>query len=379
MMQAMAFFNALEDHINKNLPVVAYRKPDENVIQALLQKDKQSYTTTDFSESGFVFSDFCGKKSFLIPEDKSEHISTELKTEDSIKETSEYIPEITNHTQQKEHEELVEKAITEIESGSMKKVVLARKEHSQTQLSAVSIFKNLLENYPKAFCYIWSHPESGIWLGATPETLVKVERNRFKTMALAGTQAFKATIDEATWTPKEVEEQKIVSDEIVQKLKDFKVSAGAINLSDPYTVKAGNLLHIRTDISAVLENDNLSNLLESLHPTPAVCGFPREKAKKFILENEHSDREFYSGFLGEINLKQEIKRNSNRRNQENQAYASISKQSQIFVNLRCMKLVKGEAEIFIGGGITVDSNPAAEWEETVNKSYTIKSVLVHQD
>ena len=120
-------------------------------------------------------------------------------------------------------------------------------------------------------------------------------------------------------------------------------------------------------------------MLESLHPTPAVCGFPREKAREFILENEYSDREFYSGFLGEINLKQEVKRSSNRRNQENQAYASILNQSQIFVNLRCMKLVEGEAEIFIGGGITADSNPTAEWEETVNKSYTIKSVLVHQD
>ncbi|MCL6220018.1 chorismate-binding protein [Zunongwangia pacifica] len=379
MMQAMAFFNTLEDHNNKNLPFVAYRKPDENVIKAFLQNDKQVYKTTNFAESGFVFSDFCGNISLLIPEEHSEVMTTAYTAEKLITETSEYIPEITNSREQKKHEELVAKAITEIKLGSMKKVVLARKEQSPTQLSALSIFKNLLQRYPKAFCYIWSHPESGIWIGATPETLVKVERNRFKTMALAGTQSYNGEIENAAWTPKEVEEQKIVSDEIVQKLKDFKVAAGSINLSDPYTVKAGNLLHIRTDISGTLENDNLSNLLESLHPTPAVCGFPREEAKEFILENEQSEREFYAGFLGEINLKQEVKRNSNRRNQENQAYASILKQSQIFVNLRCMKLSKGEAEIFIGGGITADSNPTAEWEETVNKSYTIKSVLVNQD
>ncbi|MDN3593627.1 chorismate-binding protein [Zunongwangia endophytica] len=379
MIQAMAFFNALEDHITKNLAFVAYRKPDENIVKSFLQNDTQSYTTKDFAESGFVFSDFCGNKNLLIPEDQSEVINAEYEKENSLNEASEYIPEITNHAEQKKHETLVEKAITEIKSGTFKKVVLARKESAETQLAALSIFKNLLQNYPKAFCYIWSHPESGIWIGATPETLVKVERNRFKTMALAGTQAYKTEVEEAAWTPKEVEEQKIVSDEIVQKLKDFKVAIGAIKLTEPYTVKAGNLLHIRTDISGILENDNLSNLLESLHPTPAVCGFPREAAKQFILENELSNREFYSGFLGEINLKQEVKRNSNRRNQENQAYASISKQSQIFVNLRCMKLVEGKAEIFIGGGITADSNPTAEWEETVNKSYTIKSVLVHQE
>ncbi len=378
-MQAMAFFNALEDHINKKLPIVAYRKPGENVIKAFLQNDMQSYKTEDFSESGFVFSNFCGTKSLLIPEENSEVISAEYKAEKLVTETLEYVPEITNHTEQKKHEDLVEKAIAEIKSGSIKKVVLARKEQTQTQLSALSIFKNLLQNYPKACCYLWVHPATGIWLGATPETLVKVERSRFKTMALAGTQSYQGKISEAAWTQKEVEEQQIVTDEIVQKLKDFKVVSGEIKRTKPYTVKAGNLLHIRTDISGILENESLSNLLKSLHPTPAVCGFPREKAKQFILENEYSEREFYSGFLGEMNLKQEVKRNSNRKNQENQAYASIVKQSEIFVNLRCMKLAEGEAKIFIGGGVTADSNPTAEWEETVNKSYTIKSILVNQD
>ena len=77
-----------------------------------------------------------------------------------------------------------------------------------------------------------------------------------------------------------------------------------------------------------------------------------------------------------MNMKKEIKRNSNRRNQENQAYASILKHTSLFVNLRCMKLDKGKARLFIGGGITKDSNPADEWQETVNKSHTIKSVLV---
>ncbi len=372
----MAFFNALEEHINKKLPFVAYRKPSETVLKAFLQKDLHSYKTTNFSESGFVLSNFIGTQSLLIPEEHSEIITSEYKINASIDEPSKYISKINTTTEQEKHEKLVAKAIAEIESGSMKKVVLARKEKIDIKLSALSIFKNLLENYPKAFCYIWSHPESGIWIGATPETLVKVERNRFKTMALAGTQAYKGILEEATWTPKEVEEQKIVSEEIVQKLTDFNVTSGEIKFSNPYTVKAGNLLHIRTDISGILKDENLANLIESLHPTPAVCGFPREQAKNFIIENEYTDREFYSGFLGEINVKQEVKRNLNRRNQENQAYASIRKQSDIFVNLRCMKLEEGKAELFIGGGITADSNPTAEWEETVNKSYTIKSVLV---
>ena len=222
--------------------------------------------------------------------------------------------------------------------------------------------------------YYWFHPETGIWLGATPETLLNVERDKFKTMSLAGTQSFQGTSN-VNWGEKEIEEQQIVTDSILENLKD-KVS-GAIHKSEPYTTRAGNLLHLQTDIQGMLNTKSrLKNLLLALHPTPAVCGLPKEKAKKFILENENYDREFYSGFLGELNMKKEIKRNSNPRNQENQAYASILKQTSLFVNLRCMKLEAGKASLFIGGGITKDSNAADEWQETVNKSQTIKAVLV---
>ncbi|WP_255702715.1 chorismate-binding protein [Antarcticibacterium sp. 1MA-6-2] len=74
-------------------------------------------------------------------------------------------------------------------------------------------------------------------------------------------------------------------------------------------------------------------------------------------------------------MKQEVKRSNNRRNQENQAYSSVVNRSSLFVNLRCMKIRKDTTEIFIGGGITKDSIPSAEWEETLNKSGTMKAVL----
>jgi isochorismate synthase len=119
----------------------------------------------------------------------------------------------------------------------------------------------------------------------------------------------------------------------------------------------------------------LEKLISAIHPTPAVCGLPKGSAKKFILENENYNREFYTGFLGELNLKKTLQRNGNRKNRENQAYASITKTSALFVNLRCMKLEAKQAVLFVGGGITKDSNPVAEWEETSNKAQTMKSVL----
>ena len=191
-------------------------------------------------------------------------------------------------------------------------------------------------------------------------------------MALAGTQAFKGTM-EVFWGHKEKEEQAIVTKAIVENLE---ASVETLSLSGPMTVKAGNLLHLKTTISGNLKNAGLALLLNSLHPTPAVCGFPRQVAKEFILQNEGYDRTFYTGYLGELNLQETKTRNTNRKNVENNAYGSVKKVSNLFVSLRCMQMTKEqEAVLYIGGGITKDSNPEAEWQETVQKAKTMKQIL----
>lgn len=380
-MNSEDFFTKLEGQIQNGNPFVAYRNPKDKkgLTKALLQDSGKSYRTSGFNESGFVFTPFENDNdAFFIPSENAESITTEYAAEKASevkKENQDFPPVYTNAEAKTQHEKLVQQGIEAIQTGEFKKVVLSRKEDVQTQLGALGIFKNLLKKYETAFVYYWFHPETGIWLGATPETLLEVERDKFKTMSLAGTQSFQGTSN-VNWREKEIEEQQIVTDSILENLED-KVS-GTIHRSEPYTTKAGNLLHLQTDIQGILDSEksNLKSLILALHPTPAVCGLPKKNAKRFILNNEGYNREFYSGFLGEMNMKKEIKRNSNRRNQENQAYASILKQTSLFVNLRCMKLEGGKARLFIGGGITKDSNPADEWQETVNKSHTIKSVLV---
>ena len=71
-----------------------------------------------------------------------------------------------------------------------------------------------------------------------------------------------------------------------------------------------------------------------------------------------------------------VSRNTNSRNVENNAYASIKTVSNLFVNLRCMQISNQEAIIYVGGGITKDSNVEAEWEETVQKALVMKKVLL---
>ena len=77
-----------------------------------------------------------------------------------------------------------------------------------------------------------------------------------------------------------------------------------------------------------------------------------------------------------MNIKEKVQRSSNRKNRENQAYLSVVKQTNLFVNLRCLKLEEDQAILYVGGGITKDSDPEQEWIETMNKAQTMKAVLV---
>jgi isochorismate synthase len=390
MISSEEFYNELRLQLEKGLPFVAYRKPvipnSPGVIKAFLQKDPELYRTTDYLESGFVFAPFDEKETaILIPVEYADYLETTFNNSETSRLSKIADPGNSKNLLEKEkHIKLVQKGIDSIKNKSFKKVVLSRKEviqiPSSTKPEPIEIFRDLTVKYPEAFAYIWFHPKVGLWLGATPETLLGLERNRFKTMSLAGTQKYEGTLD-VNWGEKEKEEQQLVTDSILEYLKPISEK---IEITPAYTSKAGGLLHLRTDISGTdaefrvsthMNAGNMKKLILALHPTPAVCGLPKGPTKKFILENENYNREFYTGFLGELNLKKTLQRSSNRKNRENQAYASITKTSTLFVNLRCMKLEDNKAVLFIGGGITKDSNPVAEWEETSNKAQTMKSVL----
>src|SRR5690554_3506307 len=368
------FFTEIEKQYQNKLPFVAYRKPNEALINALMQHTDDVFSINDYSEIGFVFAPFNSTKdtTVFIPLEKSKAISCQHpQLVENYKTYDEYQPLETDRQQ---HLQLVKKGIDVIKDGQIQKVVLSRVEKVAHQVEQpIEIFKDLLQHYTTAFVYFWYHPQIGFWLGATPETLIHVEGSRFKTMALAGTQKFLGT-DKVVWQHKEKEEQQFVTDFIVNSLKPFTTS---LTISDVETIKAGNILHLKTSISGILnlKNTSLKQVLLALHPTPAVCGLPKERAKEFILKQENYNREYYTGFLGELNIQKKITRNTNRRNVENNAYASVKKVSNLFVNLRCMQILDKKACIYVGGGITTDSDPEAEWQETVAKAEVMKKVL----
>lgn len=358
----------IESQYANKLPFVAYRKPGDSEVHLVFQNDNKLHTINDYNECGFVFAPFNDEKeSVLIPFENSFSEAFQANTL-----TDEIIPSVLDQELAKEsHKKLVTKGVNSITKGTVNKVVLSRIEtcsiHKDTP---ITLFKRALYAYSTAFVYVWYHPKKGCWLGATPEALLKIRDKQFKTMALAGTKLYEPTI---TWGLKEKEEQQIVADYIAKKLLDEGIK---FKQSEPYTVQAGHLAHIRTDITGrftAAPNVNLKKIISALHPTPAVCGFPKEKAKEFILENEDYDRLFYTGFLGELN--KESSRKNNRRNTENKAYNFTAKTSELYVNLRCMQIKNNQALIYVGGGITASSDPEKEFLETCNKAKTMKKLI----
>lgn len=368
------FFARIATQHTSQLPFVVYRKPRETNINALLQTTNNLYNVSDFTEKGFVFSPFDDTEpSVLIPEELSEMLITSNVSQNVVETFKLNTVFNTSNKEKNHHVNLVTKGIEAINNKEFKKVVLSRQETvNLTKASFLSIFKNLLNAYPLAFVYCWYHPKVGLWLGATPETLIKIEGNQFSIMALAGTQVYNGSLD-VNWGNKELNEQQFVTDFIIDNLKPL---VEKFNVSSTETVKAGSLLHLKTIISAQLKTtSNLKTLISAIHPTPAVCGLPKFEAKQFILKNENYNRSFYTGFLGELNLETIKAPRSGKRNIENRAYAITKKNTQLYVNLRCMQLVDKNAIIYVGGGITSESEADKEWEETVSKSLIIKNIL----
>jgi isochorismate synthase len=337
-------------HHQQNLPFVVYSKPNSDTILGLFQHNTSLFEVTDFTEKGFVFASFDGSQNYIIPENESEQWCEDwIPTNEIISFKEE---NIFDSFAQINFQNLVTKGVQAIQNNQFQKVVVSRKEWVDlTDFNLVTAFEKLVQQYRSAFVYCFYHPKIGTWLGATPEQLLKANATNFETMALAGTQK---DTREATviWPQKEQEEQQFVTDYIVSKLKEV---SSEIQVSEAYSVKAGNLWHIKTDISGGFGADlNLKKAIQLLHPTPAVCGVPKEISKVFIIDNEGYDRSFYTGFLGELN------RNFT---------------SDVFVNLRCMQIENNQAYLYMGCGITKDSNPEKEWKESVNKSMTMKRIL----
>ena len=227
-----------------------------------------------------------------------------------------------------------------ITSGHFAKLVLARisrQEHPRQ--NPESLFFYFCQKYPRAMVMLLDTPQTGTWIMATPEILLEQQKSLLRTMALAGTMPFSEGFPE--WSEKNKHEQNIVERYIENIISPF---CDQIIKDGPQTVRAGNLMHLRTDFRFHLKSKvSTAELLANLPPTPAVCGLPKDEAKEFIIKNESIDRKYYSGFAGPLNLNGE---------------------THLYVSLRCMNIVDNQYIVYAGGGIMNESVVEEEWKET---------------
>ncbi len=255
-------------------------------------------------------------------------------------------------------------------SGEFRKIVLARSEDIETVegVDAEVLFLRACRMYPRMFVVLVSTPVCGTWLAATPEVLLEGGGGRWHTIALAGTMELKdsqqgfdnpplrqgdSSADGISWSTKNIKEQRYVATYIADRLARFSTDC---HEEGPRTARAGNLVHLRSDFTFTLaDGSHTGSLIETLHPTPAVCGLPKDETFRHIVTNEHTSRSYYSGFIGPLN---------------HDGYTHL------YVSLRCMQIVDPcHYRLFAGGGLLKDSVEAQEWCETEAKMETMKRLL----
>lgn len=248
------------------------------------------------------------------------------------------------------YEEQVAMAVRQIqEQFDFDKVVLSRlSDHQGTSFNP--LWPDYLRKaYPNAFISLVSDPLLGTWLTASPELFLKRQEGKVSSFSLAGTK-FSADTDLGQ---KEQEEQSIVTQYIKEA---FERSGLSTHVNENMEQKAGNLVHLLNIVEGreTGAKANFAQLVQELHPTPAVGGSPLPKAKE-VIQKEGYDRELYTGFLGEW--------------QNIEAF-------ECYVNLRCAQVFSNGIRFYAGAGITGSSNPQKEYLETEAKMAVLKSVLL---
>ncbi|WP_455666064.1 isochorismate synthase [Phocaeicola sp.] len=263
-------------------------------------------------------------------------------------------PFVSEEVSKQQYTEAFERFITPLREKHFQKLVLSRSatRHISDDFSPLNAFIRACNSYPRMMIYLCHTPASGTWIGSTPEILLSGHDKEWHTVALAGTMPMQNEVMPTEWDKKNQEEQGYVTDYIRRIAKKF---GNKMTEKGPYTARAGQLVHLKTDFYFLLKNaNNLGNLLQELHPTPAVCGLPKENAFQFILENEGYDRSYYSGFIG---------------------WLDPEGHTDLYVNLRCMEIEAGEVTLYAGGGILASSEVESEWEETGEKMKTMRSII----
>ncbi|MDD6621639.1 MAG: chorismate-binding protein [Bacteroidales bacterium] len=330
----------------------------ESIKQAIRNSLKFGYSFYAYStRDGFVFGaqiddDFTGTNGFkIVPFTDSgangitifrQYDETDLPTSSADKQLK---PVAALSTPKSDYIDCLSDCISTIRtSPTLRKVVISRViKRAISDVDWPGFIEQLHDKNPDSFTFIYNTPHSGVWIGVSPEIIGDYSDGKFSTMALAGTRLK----GESVWSAKDIEEQEFVSNYIAERIKNAGFD---YTVSDKFTLPAGNVEHI-CNMFTVRESDirKMLDLVDLLHPTPALAGTPKDEAVEYILSLEHHNRECYGGYIGPFD----------------------AQSFHFAVNLRSMCFDERTVAVFVGSGITDKSIPESEYAETQAKSEII--------
>lgn len=245
----------------------------------------------------------------------------------------------------------VARAVTDIQSGELDKVVLARsiRVRSTRPFVPAALMAALATRYPGCIHFTHFFSSGGVLLGATPESLVSLAAGQVVSDALAGTDWQSGRLDDE----KSLHEHRLVVNAIVRALEP---ACGFLQIpARPKVFELQELRHLRSVIRGTAgPGVSLLNLVERLHPTPAIGGAPARLALDWLARHGEARRGWYSGATGWI---------------------GYDGDGEFAVALRCAWLDGNEAELYAGAGIVAGSDPRTELEETEAKLNAMLRVL----
>lgn len=254
-----------------------------------------------------------------------------------------------------EHSQMIERCIEQLKHQGGK-VVIARVISGQIEGNPIERINRLFAKFPETFRFIFYTTSTGLWAGCTPELLLENDQlsGELRTMALAGTRPFESEASNGKWDEKNIEEHEMVVEFIDKILEEKNLSP--IN-GKQTSMRYGFVTHLLTPIRAKA-SDNPLEVITLLNPTPALSGYPRNKALAMISQLESQPRGCYGGYI---------------------SFETSPGRRIAYVNLRSVRFKyesgKWLYNIFVGGGITAKSEPESEWIETELKSKMLKETL----
>ncbi len=267
------------------------------------------------------------------------------------------LPAIVNreeHPQQAEWNAMLEKALGAIKRQEYEKIVLAGKTilSFEEQINPYILLQHILKKNGRTFHFAFQFEHGISFIGMSPECLFQRDGDHICTEAIAATRPRGTTPDEdeklgqeMSESDKDLREHRWVKKMIVDRLSPYCTHVD--ETSDEKLLKLSHVQHLVSEFHADLhENVQNETILNALHPTPAVGGYPKTSSVERISELEPFDRGWYAAPIGWVS--------------HNTAEFAVA--------IRSALVSKNKLHIFAGSGIVNGSLPEKEWEENRNKA-----------